>query len=46
MTSHTVLLIQFTTNDNSRTYLDFESLQKCLGGLCDIYEGKLKQMNP
>lgn len=43
---HTLLLIQFTADDNARTYLDFENLKKAIAGVCEIYESKLKQMNP
>ena len=46
MTSHTIILIQFTVDDNSRTYLDFETLEKSLSSLCEVYEMKLKQLNP
>jgi hypothetical protein len=46
MAQHTILLVQFTADDNSRTYLDFESMEKTLAALCEIYENKLKQMNP
>ena len=46
MTTHTIILIQFTADDNSRTYLDFETLDKSLSSLCDIYEAKLKLSNP
>jgi hypothetical protein len=39
---HTILLIQFTGDDNSRTFLDYEDIDKCVDGLCQLYEQKLK----
>ncbi len=44
-TSHTVLLIQFTTDENSRTYLDFDTINDSLDGLVQIFEQKLRQVN-
>ncbi len=43
---HTILLIQFTPDDNSRTYLDYDDIGKCVDGLCQLYEQKLKIQNP
>ena len=63
------MLLQFTDDENSRTYLEFESLNNSLDGrsclldsvlydlrvpvcscmhvgLCQLYEQKLKQLNP
>jgi hypothetical protein len=42
--SHTVVLIQFTADDNSRTYLDFESINDSLDGIVQIFEQKLRQV--
>ena len=39
---HTILLIQFTVDDNSRTFLDYEDIGRCVDGLCQLYEQKLK----
>jgi len=39
---HTILLLQFTPDDNSRTFLDFEDIGRCVDGLCQLYEQKLK----
>ena len=30
--SHTIVLLQFTEDENSRTYLDFENLNNSLDG--------------
>ena len=43
---HTILLLQFTPDDNSRTFLDFDDVYKCVDGLCQLYEQKLKVQNP
>ncbi len=32
--SHTFILVQFTPDDNSRTYLDFDTIQEALDGIC------------
>ena len=39
---HTILLLQFTADDNSRTFLDYEDIGRCVDGLCQLYEQKLK----
>ena len=39
---HTILLIQFTHDDNSRTFLDYDDIGRCVDGLCQLYEQKLK----
>jgi hypothetical protein len=39
---HTILLLQFTQDDNSRTFLDYDDIGKCVDGLCQLYEQKLK----
>lgn len=31
---HTILLIQFTHDDNSRTFLDYDDISKCVDGVC------------
>eukprot|EP00736_Rhodelphis_marinus_P006961 Rmarinus@m.5833 len=40
---HTILLVQFKHNENTRTYMDFESISACMDGICGLYEEKLKQ---
>ncbi len=42
---HTILLLQFTHDDNSRTFLDFDNIGRCVDGLCQLYEQKLKIQN-
>eukprot|EP00742_Colponemidia_sp_Colp-10_P007264 GILJ01007808.1.p1 GENE.GILJ01007808.1~~GILJ01007808.1.p1 ORF type:complete len:107 (+),score=16.56 GILJ01007808.1:42-362(+) len=43
---HTIVLAQFTQNKNTRTYIDYENLNLALDGICQLYEQKLKLMNP
>lgn len=43
---HVILLIQFSPDDNSRTFLDYENLKLCVDGLCNLYEQNLKVRNP
>jgi hypothetical protein len=31
---HTILLLQFTQDDNSRTFLDYDDIGQCVDGLC------------
>lgn len=40
---HTILLLQATKNELSRTYADFDSLNEALEGICKIYEEDLKK---
>jgi hypothetical protein len=35
---HTILLVQFTNDDNSRTFLDYDDIGKCVDGICQLYE--------
>ena len=39
-------MIQFTSDDNSRTFLDYDDIGKCVDGMCQLYEQKLKVQNP
>ena len=42
---HTILLLQFTSDDTSRSFLDYDDIAKCVDGLCQLYEQKLKVQN-
>ena len=44
--SHTIILIQYTNQYNSRGYLDFPSVGDAMDGLVKMYELKLKELNP
>ena len=35
---HTILLIQFTADDNSRTFLDYDHTGKMVDGICQLFE--------
>ena len=35
---HTILLIQFSADENSRTFLDYDDISKCVDGVCQLYE--------
>ena len=39
---HTILLLQFSTDDNTRTFLDYDNLSKCVDGICQLFEQRLK----
>jgi len=43
---HTIVLAQFTQNKNTRTYSDYESVSNAMDGICQLYEQRLKQLNP
>nr|ABV22423.1 rudimentary enhancer [Oxyrrhis marina] len=43
---HTIVLVQFSQNKNSRSYIDYESISQALDGICQLYEQGLKVMNP
>jgi len=45
MVNHTILLVQ-PTNAASRTYYDFADISMCIKFLVEMYEKKLKQLNP
>lgn len=44
--SHTIILIQYTNQYNSRGYLDFPDVGSAMDGLVKMYELKLKELNP
>jgi len=44
--NHTIVLIQFGQNVNTRTYHDFETETLALEGVLKIFEQKLKLENP
>ncbi len=43
---HTIILIQYTSNMNSRSYMDFPSVNTAMDGIVKMYEHKLKELNP
>ena len=45
-TEHTVLLIQFDESDaQTRTYLDFDTVQDSVDAIAQIYENKIRMEN-
>ena len=42
---HTILLIQFTSDETSKTFLDYDSIGMCVEGVCQLYEQRLKLQN-
>ena len=40
--SHTVLLIQFSQDEVSKTFIDYDDVTKCVDGLCQLYEQRLR----
>ncbi|CAI5453195.1 unnamed protein product [Caenorhabditis angaria] len=43
---HTILLMQPTTNIESRSWSDYESMNDCLEGICKAFEEFLKKKSP
>lgn len=43
---HTILLIQASRNKATRTYLDYETVSLAMDGLCNLFEKKLRELNP
>eukprot|EP00518_Triparma_eleuthera_P000417 CAMPEP_0182456532 /NCGR_PEP_ID=MMETSP1319-20130603/2348_1 /TAXON_ID=172717 /ORGANISM="Bolidomonas pacifica, Strain RCC208" /LENGTH=106 /DNA_ID=CAMNT_0024654803 /DNA_START=13 /DNA_END=333 /DNA_ORIENTATION=- len=43
---HTILLVQYTNNERSRTFLDYETISRCCMGVVELYEERLRQLNP
>jgi len=46
MGKHTIVLIQPTRNVASRTFMDYESVEAAMDGLCGQFEQRLKSQNP
>eukprot|EP00285_Hemiselmis_virescens_P007052 CAMPEP_0173392198 /NCGR_PEP_ID=MMETSP1356-20130122/18819_1 /TAXON_ID=77927 ORGANISM="Hemiselmis virescens, Strain PCC157" /NCGR_SAMPLE_ID=MMETSP1356 /ASSEMBLY_ACC=CAM_ASM_000847 /LENGTH=102 /DNA_ID=CAMNT_0014349941 /DNA_START=9 /DNA_END=317 /DNA_ORIENTATION=+ len=43
---HTIVLLQETASQATRTFSDFETVQEALNGICQLYEQRLKALNP
>ena len=43
---HTIVLIQYTSNLQTRSYIDFPSVGAAMDALVKMYEHKLKELNP
>ncbi len=44
--SHTIILLQTSTNTQSRTYLDFDTQGKAMDAIVRMYEERLKAITP
>ncbi|EAL70175.1 enhancer of rudimentary family protein [Dictyostelium discoideum AX4] len=44
--SHTIVLLQTTMGKSSRTFMDYESVNQAIEGICNMYEQRLKQERP
>ena len=43
---HTILLFQYNASSNSRTFVDFPSVNAAIDAMIKLYENKLKELNP
>eukprot|EP00803_Ostreobium_quekettii_P002972 evm.model.scf_1194EXC.6 EVM.evm.TU.scf_1194EXC.6 scf_1194EXC:41785-45782(-) len=43
---HTILLIQASKNKATRTYLEYETVPLAMDGMCNLFEKKLRELNP
>ncbi|OII71387.1 uncharacterized protein cubi_00765 [Cryptosporidium ubiquitum] len=39
---HTLLLIQYSNNISTRSYMDYDSVSQAVDGVCQIYEQSIK----
>jgi len=46
MGKHTIVLLQPTGARSSRTFMDYETVEAAMDGICGIFEQKLKQNAP
>ena len=44
--NHTIILIQYTSSYASRTFIDFGSINDALDAVVNMYQTKLKELNP
>ncbi|KAL6903563.1 hypothetical protein ACP4OV_004376 [Aristida adscensionis] len=43
---HTIILMQPSQNRATRTFMDFNSVNHALDGICGFYERKIRNINP
>lgn len=43
---HTIILMQTSQNRATRTFMDYDSINQAMDGICALYERKLKELNP
>jgi len=46
MSSHTIILVQYTGDYATRSYLEFPTVAQAMDALVKMYEHKLKELNP
>lgn len=44
--AHTILLVQMTASEESRTYLEYEHPLQAVEGAIGLYENRLREFNP
>ena len=42
---HTILLLQFTADETSKTFIDYDDIGKAVDGVCQLYEQRLRLQN-
>ena len=42
---HTILLLQFTQDETTKTYVEYADISKCVDGVCQLYEQRLRLQN-
>ncbi len=43
---HTIILVQYTNNLQSRSFMDFSGVNQAMDAIVKLYEHKLKELNP
>ncbi|XP_066343198.1 enhancer of rudimentary homolog [Miscanthus floridulus] len=43
---HTIILMQPSQNRSTRTFMDYDSVNHALDGICGLYERKIRNINP
>ena len=43
--SHTILLLQFLPDETSKTFIDYDDIGRCVDGVCQLYEQRLRLQN-
>lgn len=43
---HTIVLVQYSSNLQTRSYMDFPGVNQAVDAIVKMYEHKLKELNP
>mmetsp|Transcript_11009 Transcript_11009/g.15841 ORF Transcript_11009/g.15841 Transcript_11009/m.15841 type:complete len:103 (-) Transcript_11009:60-368(-) len=46
MSTHTIVLCQFGNKLTTRQWSDYETVEDAMDGICQMYEHRLKKLNP